>query len=129
MNKSSNFKTYHELGTFFIELGEQLKDSLDEEFEYVIKIKKINKTIKVSDYEDSENLKTLALQIINMERDETEKQLVTLKSKELTKLCKILSISTSGKKKKEDVIKRILFSLFDTMEGHRLIRNFGKNSN
>lgn len=128
MNKSSSFKTSHDLGNLFIELGEQLKKRHDEELEYVIKIEKKKKSKILSDDEISEKLKKLAYQIKSMNRDETEKQLSTLKSKELIKLSKILSISTSGKKKKEEIINRILYSLFDTMEGHRLIRNFGKNT-
>jgi hypothetical protein len=123
-----NKLTSYELGNFLIELGEKLKNYTDEELEYVITIRKKKKSRNLSDYEFSENIEQLALQIKTMSRDETEKKLLTLKSKQLIELCRILLISTSGKKKKDEIIKRILYSLFDTIEGHRLIRNFSQSS-
>lgn len=126
MNKIFTLKTSHELGNRLIEIGEQLKLIQDEELEYVIRIEKRKKSRNLSDYEIPQSIEKLATEIKNLNRSEAEKKLSNLKSKELTELCKILSISTSGKKGKEDIIHKILYSLFDTMEGHRLIRNFSR---
>ena len=128
MNKSSSFKTFHELGNFLIELGEQLKKNQNGKLEYVINIEQINKRNILSDDDISDNMKKFACRIENMNRDETKTELLTLKYKELIKLSEILSIYTGGIKKKEEIMNRILYSLFDTMEGHRLIRNFSQNS-
>lgn len=131
MNKMYILNTFHELGNFLTELAEQIKNSPDEELEYTIRIskKKKRKTLsKLSKPGISENIDDLALQIKNLSRDEAETKLINLSSKELIRLCKNLSISTSGKKKKDEIINRILSSLFDTVEGHRLIRNFSQSS-
>lgn len=130
MNRAFSLKTSHELGNILIEIGEQLKNSPNEELEYVIKIGKIGKrkiSRSSSESENPESIEKLAIQIKNLSRDETEQKLLNLKFKELTELCKILSISTGGKKRKEDIINKILYSLFDTIEGHRFIRNFSQH--
>ncbi|MBU4077938.1 MAG: hypothetical protein KKI06_14765 [Euryarchaeota archaeon] len=126
MNKIFTLKSSYELGNCLIEIGEQLKRFPDEELEYVIRVEKIKKSRNLSEYEIPQNIEELATQIKNLSRSEAEEKLSNLKSKELTELCKILSISTSGKKRKEDVINKILYSIFDTIEGHRLIRNFSR---
>ncbi len=128
MNKIFALKTSHELGNLLIDIGEQLKQSPNEELEYVIKIEKRKESRNLSEFEIPESIEKLAIQIKNLNRDETEKKLLKLTYKELTELCKILSISKGGKKKKEDIINKILYSLFDTIEGHRLIRNFSQYS-
>lgn len=126
MNKIFTLKTSYELGNCLIEIGEQLKHFPNEELEYVIRVEKIKKSRNLSEYEIPQNIEELATQIKNLSRSEAEKKLSNFKSKELTELCKILSISTSGKKRKEDIINKILYSIFDTIEGHRLIRNFSR---
>jgi len=126
INKIFTLKTYHELGNRLIEIGEQLKRFPDEELEYVIKIEKRKKSRNLSDYEIPQSIEELATQMKNLSRSEAEKKLSNLKSNELIDLCKILSISTSGKKRKDEIINKILYSLFDSIEGHRLIRNFSR---
>lgn len=128
MKKIFALKTSHELGSLLIDIGEQLKQFPNEELEYVIKIENRKESRNLSEFEVSESIEKLAIQIKNLNRDETEKKLLNLTYKELTELCKILSISRSGNKKKEDIINKILYSLFDTIEGHRLIRNFSQYS-
>lgn len=125
-NRIFTLKTSHELGNRLIEIGEQLKRFPDEELEYIIRVEKRKKSRNLPEYEISQNIEELATQIKNLSRSEAEIKLSNLKSKELTKLCKILSISTSGKKRKEDIINKILYSLFDSIEGHRFIRNFSR---
>ncbi|TRZ91358.1 MAG: hypothetical protein D4R88_02030 [Methanosarcinales archaeon] len=128
MNKTFTLKTSQELGNRLIEIGEQLKRSPNEELEYIIRIEKRNKSRNFSEYEIPQNIEELATQIKNLSRSEAEIKLSNLKSKELTELCKILSISTSGKRRKEDIINKILYSIFDSIEGHRFIRNFSRYS-
>jgi hypothetical protein len=125
-NKTFTLKTSQDLGNHLIEIGEQLKCSPNEELEYIIRIEKRTKSRSFSEYEIPQNIGELATQIKNLSRSEAEIKLSNLKSKDLTELCKILSISTSGKRKKEDIINKILYSIFDSIEGHRFIRNFSR---
>ncbi len=125
-NKIFTLKTSHELGNRLIEIGEQLKCSPNEELEYIIRVEKRKKSRNLPDDEIPQNIEKLATQIKNLSRNEAEIKLSNLKSKELTELCKILSISTSGKRRKEDIINKILYSIFDSIEGHRFIRNFSR---
>ncbi len=124
--KIFTLKTSHELGNRLIEIGEQLKCSPNEELEYIIRVEKRKNSRNLPEYEIPQNIEELATQIKNLSRNEAEIKLSNLKSKELTELCKILSISTSGKRRKEDIINKILYSLFDSIEGHRFIRNFSR---
>lgn len=128
MKKIHTINSYYQLGTFLIEIGTKLQKSPDEELEYIITIKNEKKSKAVSEMDNSEKINNLALQIKESDRDVAKEKLLNLNYKDLIKLCKILSISTSGKKKKDEIINKILNSLFDTIEGHRLIRDFNQKS-
>lgn len=117
----NEFQTLNEIGDALIQLGKALK-----------KMQNIspNKTVppkskkRVKQAITPEELSKFASEIRNLSREEVEKKLLEFNFEELKYIAKFHKISIGKNKNKSELIRKVLYNIFDYHAGHNLLRKF-----
>jgi len=118
---TSEFRTIHEIGDALIQLGKALKKmpniSSDETMS-------LNPKKQVKQLLTLEELSKFASEIRTLSREEVEKKLLELKFEELKYIAKFYKISIGKNINKSELIRKVLYNIFDYHAGHNLLRKF-----
>ncbi|MEM0348937.1 MAG: hypothetical protein QXD24_01960 [Candidatus Caldarchaeum sp.] len=133
MKENRTFKSLHELAKYLVETGEFMLSLPDVSLDS-LKTHQINYGInaqtqskqqksKQDNQKTAQNIQELAARLKQIEREEAEKQLSSLKYTELKEVAKYYNLPIGKRKNKKELIRRILWQLFDFKRGHQIIRD------
>lgn len=121
------FETLHEVGEWLIELGRFLKSCPDRRLPELAQPVEGEEQLRAKSREHRVpvDIRQFAMELRSLTKEEAKSRLLGLTVERLKEICKLHNVPVVDKKRKEAIVNRILYELFDYQEGHRLVREFG----